>query len=198
MSEVLNNGFTAIGSKCQPFEHEVGIDALNELRASVVQDFFAEMPRVSRSYGGDIAKVGCAKNINERIPGEIDQPPSIFGAAILRTVLFEDPDFDVWQLRIAQNRMQRARHNNAPQRIMSRLKVEVFNGQVVEAIREVQTIRGVGELTVEAIEKQMFEDVEEGHIVMQRKSYERYMTEDDCEKAVRFLGQIARRTAAVG
>lgn len=195
MKEARKDGFVEVGSKCQPFEHEVSVDELNELRSAVVNGFFAEMPNVSRSYDNDVAKVACARAFHERDLGLVDQPPSVFGAAILRTVQFDDPEFDVWRLRVSQNRTQRSRHNNASQRIVTRLKVEVFNDQVVEAIREVRVIRGVGELTAEAIAQQMFEDTDEGHIVMQRRAYERYMTSRDCETAAQFLGQIARRAA---
>ena len=196
MGNIRHDGYTEVGSKCEPFTHDVSLEALLELRESVVENYFMHMPRVSREYGAAGTKVASAKAFHERFSGAADETPSVFGAAILRSMMFSDPDTDAWRLTIAQNRMQRSRHNNAPQRIVTRLKAEVFNDQIVEAIREVQVVRGVGELTVEAIEQQMIEDTEEGHIVMQRRAYERYLTEDDCQKAVEFLGKIARRAAA--
>lgn len=198
MAEVRKDGFVAVGSKCGPFEHEVGIEELNGLRSAIVETFFAEMPKVSRSLDDNSVKVACAKAFHERDFGSAELAPSVFGAAILRTIQFDDPEFDAWHLRIGHNRTQRARHNNAPQRIVTRMKVEVFNDQVVEAVKEVKVIRGVGELTPEAIEQQLLEDTDDGHIVMQRRAYERYMTSQDCDKAAQFLGQIARRTASVG
>ncbi|MGB3946185.1 MAG: hypothetical protein WBK76_05110 [Candidatus Saccharimonadales bacterium] len=194
MGVTRHDGYVEVGAKCEPFTHEVSLGALTDLRDAVVDEYFMRMPRVSRQYSDEGTKVASAKAFHEHFGDAYESTPSIFGAAILRSMTFDDPDIDSWRLTIAQNRMQRSRHNNAPQRIVTRLKVEVFNDQIVEAVREVQVVRGVGELTAEAIEQQMIEDTEEGHIVMQRRAYERYLTENDCRNAAAFLGRIAART----
>ncbi len=196
MAEVQRDEYVQVGSDCELFVHKVGIEELSELRAAVVDEYFMQMPKVSRSYTEEGTKVACAKSFHETFANTYEEFPSFFGAAILRSMAFEDPEVESWRLVIGQNRMQRSRHNNAPQRSVTRLKVEVFNNQVVEAIKQVHIVRGVGELTAEAIETQLTEDSEDGSVVLQRRAYERYVTADDCHAAVDFLSRIVRRTQA--
>jgi hypothetical protein len=193
MPTMRKDGFLEVGPACLPFDAELTLDDANDLRQAVVWEFFEHMPVKTLELTDSSDKTGCAKAFHNRTFESIEHGPGVFGGAVLRHI-----DEEAWRLRIMHTKLSRARHNNAQQRIETRMNVEVFDGQLAEAVKKVRVVRGVGELTAAAIEKQMEEDVEEGYVVMQRRAYERHLTQDDCAQAVEFLTRIVRRTASVG
>lgn len=193
MATLRKDGYTEVGPICLPFEPHISLDEANELRRMVEWEFFEEMPVKTPRATDTTDKTMVAKAFHNRLGGDIDEVPSVFAGAVLRHI-----DLESWRMIIIQTKMNRARHNNAQQRIETRMNIEVSNGQLAEAIRKVRVLRGVGELTASAIEHQMAEDVEDGFIVMQRRAYERQITSEDCASTAEYLRRIARRTVAVG
>jgi hypothetical protein len=188
MPTMRRDGYLEVGPTCTPFESDITIDEADELRRSVVWDYFDNMPVKTRALTETSDKTMVAVSFHDPDELSADQLPHMFAGAIL-----SHTDLESWRMVITQAYYRRARHNNAQQRISTRFAVEVYDGQLVEAVRRVRVVRGVGDLTVAAIEKQMEEDVEEGHIVMQRRAYERYLNSDDCERAVDFLSKAVKR-----
>lgn len=193
MPTMRRDGYLEVGPACLPFDAAISIEDANELRRVVEWDFFEHMPVKTPQASDQTDKTMSAKAFHNRLSGDIDEIPSVFAGAVLRHI-----DQESWRLIIMQTKLRRARHNNAQQRIETRMNVEVFGGELAEAVRKVRVVRGVGELTVAAIEHQMAEDVEEGHVVMQRRAYERHVTAEDCNDAAEYLRKVVRRTIAVG
>lgn len=178
------DGYKSVGELCTPFDTDITLEQANALRTTVVWDFFENMPVKTPAYDETSDKTMAAKAFHDRSFDRVDELPSVFAGVVLRHI-----DAESWRMIIMQTKLRRARYNNAQQRIETRLNIEVLDGRLVEAIRKVRIVRGVGELTVAAIEHQMEEDVEDGYVVMQRRAYERKITPDDCDKATEFLHQ---------
>lgn len=191
MSRIRRDGYTEIGTKCEPFESQLDIDEVNKLRDFVLRDYFLKVPNLHIRHEETYGKVSHAK-LFPNYSVDYDTP-SVFGSALLKNL-----DSDSWRMIIMQTRTRRSSENTTQQRIVSRMNVEVLDDRVVEAVKKVQIVRGLGELTVESIERQMEEEGEEAAFYVERKAYERYMTVDDCDKATEFLGRITRRIVATG
>ncbi|MCB9819793.1 hypothetical protein H6796_00585 [Candidatus Nomurabacteria bacterium] len=186
-----NDGFKPVGPPCRPLECEISLDEANNLRQAVVWDFFDNMPVKTPFLSEDADKTMAAKAYHNSYD-ENDDTPSLFTGAVLRHI-----DEESWRMIIMQTKLRRARWNNAGQRVETRYNIEVLGGQLVEAVRKVRIIRGVGELSVSAVEHQMEEDVDEGsdggYIVVQRRAFERQVTQEDCGQIVDSLRRVARR-----
>lgn len=186
------DGFTEVGPVCVPFDCQIDLEDAEALRDVLVQDFFHEMkgraktPLVTESEDKTICSQSFQPELREM---SVVETPIIYVSTMLHHT-----SLDSWRMAIMQSKARRASWNNAQQKIATRLNVEVFNGRLVEAVRKMKIIRGVGELTVAAIENQTEEDTEVGHIVMQRRAYERHMTKDDCQWAIDFLQRTVRRS----
>lgn len=201
------DGYTEIGSRCWPFESKLSLDQATGLRDFVLNDYLLTVPKIHVTHYDTQSKVAHAKLFPNKFMEDVDDVPSVFGSAMLKNI-----DADTWRLVIMQTRTKRRSENIAQQRIVSRMNVEVMGDQVVEAVKKVQIVRGLGELTLESIEKAWVQN-DEGELPIavfvndksneqvyqvERKAYERHMTPVDCEKAVEFLGKMSRRIVAVG
>ena len=187
---VRRDGYTEVGPACAPFDCQIDLEDAETLRDVVAWDFFYHMNAKTRLLSDIEDKTVCAKSFHPEL-GQmaVTETPSVFAGAILHRRGLDD-----WRMVVMQSKSRQARWNNARQHIETRLNVEVFNGELVEAVRKVRVVRGVGELTVAAIENQMEEDSEAGFVVMQRRAFERQMTKEDCQAASEFLQRTVRRS----
>lgn len=184
------DGFKMVGPNCMPFENNISIDEAEDLHDVVMFDFFGKLPVKTPRLSEVADKSMCARAFHNQ-PYEDTASPSVFVGAMLHHM-----NQHTWRMNIMHTKLSRARHNNAQQRIETRMNVEVYDHQLVEAVRKMRVIRGVGELTVDAVERQMEEDTEEGYVIMQRRAYERHMTSDDCERAKDALYRTIKRAQA--
>lgn len=196
MPNMRKDGYTEVGSRCAPFESRVNLEEVNGLRDFLVNDYFLAVPNLhvtSDENESGIAKIAHAKLFANKFAIDIDDQPSVFGSAMLRYL-----DADTWRMVIMQTRSRRRSENIGQQRIVSRYNVEVMGDDIVEAVKKVQIVRDIGELTLEKIERQMEEEYDGLAVEVERKAFERYMTPDDCAKAAEFLGRVTRRLVSVG
>lgn len=191
MPTLRRDQYVEVGPACAPFESNITLQEAEDLRQVVVWDFFNNMPVHTPELTETSDKTMAAKAFHDT-GGALYEAPSTFAGAMLRHI-----DEASWRMIIMQTKLRRARHNNAQQRIETRFNIEVFDDQLVEATRKMRIARGVGELTADAVERQMEEDVEDGYVVMQRRAYERYLTSDDCQRATEFLRSAVKQAAAL-
>lgn len=188
MGFVRKDGYTQISTGFHPTEFEIDVEEANELRNIVAWDFFDQV-NARTPHVDDISdKTLFSKAFHDTAPDAVSLSPGIFGGVILKHL-----DAVSWRMIIMQSRIQRARYNNAAQRIETKLQLEVSNNVLIEATRRVKIVRGIGELTVAAIEKQMEEDTEDGQVRMVRRAFDCQMGREDCENAIDFLDNLAKR-----
>ena len=187
---VRPDGFLEVGPVCAPFDCQISLEDANDLRKVLIWDFFDKVDARTPIFTETEDRTLFGKGFRSDNHGlSMQESPSTFGGAILKHM-----SEDSWRMIIKGTKTRRSVWNNAQQRIETMFDVQVYNDELVEAVRRVKVIRGVGELTVDAIVNQMEEDVDEGYIVMQRRAFERHMTSEDCERAGVFLRQIAARS----
>lgn len=186
MAVEIRNGFTQVGPVCEMFDSKITIEQANDLRQEVLWNYFENVPVKTPEFTETSDKTLYGKTFDTaKMTLELDQP-IMFAGALLRNI-----DAHTWRLVIMNTKMRRARHNNAQQRIETRYVVEAYENDVVEAVKRVRTVRGVGDLTPEMVVNQEYE--EDRH---QRRAFERHMTEDDCQQAVECLARVVKRIAA--
>lgn len=207
MAKLREDGYTEIGRRCEPFDSKIDIHDANTLRDYVLYEHIMTAPGFSLRHNEDEGRVSHAKLFPNNFMEDVEDVPSVFGAAMLKNI---SPD--VWRIVIMQTRTRRRSENIGQQRIVARWNVEVMGDVVVEATRKVQIYRELGEPTVEAI-TQSWAEIEGSNVPVrvfersgeqaagyqpERKQFERHMVPEDCERAIEFLGRVSSRLAAVG
>ena len=191
MSEqrIRRDGFTEVGPVCVPFYSEISLDDANDLRNAIVWDFFNEFPAKTPYLSDTSDKTTFGKNFSSPLhDSAIHEMPNIFFGASLNHI-----SSDTWRMILMYTKTKRVDWNNSPQRIETRLMMHVYKDQLVEAVRKVRVIRGVGELTVESIENQIDENTDTGYIALQRREYEQYIIPEDCERAKVYMHRAVKR-----
>lgn len=162
MVETLQNGYIQVGAGCGLFDSKITIDNANEVRDAVALDFFQRVPVKIPEFSDTDTKMMYGKYFRSS-PDELEMNvSSMFAGVVLRNM-----DQEIWRLVIMQSKSRRARYNNAPQRVQTRMVIEVIGDEVVEAVKRVRAVRGVGELAVPRIENRAeWEVLGEGRLTL--------------------------------
>lgn len=176
---IRSDGFVQIGMPVPLGETHIAYEDAAMVRDYLAYDFFdrvpAKTPQVSEHYN----RTQFGKGLHR--VGNIALDRDLFAGAILRHT-----DQDSWHSIIALVKYCRSNVNNGPQRIESYYRFGAVDHTLIQATKEVRVLRSIGELTVESITAQQKPDI-------QRKTFQRPMTIDDCDDVMGALGRVANR-----
>jgi hypothetical protein len=196
MRRLRADGYEIIGSDCVPFQSRISLDEAVDLKEYLVHEHFMSVPNIRVTHTDTESRIAHAKSFPNKFVMDMDDHPSLFGSAMLKNI-----DADTWRLVIMQTRMKRGSEDAGQQRFVTRYNVEVYNDEIVEAVKKMQIVRDIGVMTVDSIVRQMDESSEtesDSKPQFERLAFERYMEPRDCATAKEFLGRVCRRIVAVG
>lgn len=179
-----SDGFVFVGSEVLPGDVSVSYEDVDGLRSYVMNEYFGHVPTKTPHVSETSDKTVGSKGFYRYTPGFEENVPSIYTGALVHHTTQTS-----WRMRVMISRMRRIEWNNAEQRVMSRFRFEVIGGQLVEATKSAQIIRGVGELGIAQLMT--------GQVIeRQRKMYERPVEEEDLSDITASLQRTVRRLQA--
>lgn len=172
------DGYTVVGSVYTPNESQISLDEAEELRTTLVKDFFGHVPTTipkETDHGLVTRAMHGAYGLDS-----YDTAPTMLTGASLHIVAPH-----TWRMMISQAKLRRTYWNQAQQRVATYLQINVEDNHVTEAVRRVRIIRGVG--SAAATDSMSKHDRFMYNRPMQRRTFEHPMTSSDCYRAAHIL-----------
>lgn len=175
---MTKDGYTVVGSICKPNESQISLDEAEELRTTLVKDFFGHVPTtIPQEKGHGIVTRAMHGSYGL---SSYDAVPTMLTGASLHVVTPH-----TWRMLISQAKLRRTYWNQAQQRVATYLRINVEDDHVTEAVRRVKIIRGVGSTATTDSMSEYDRDVY--NRPMQRRTFEHPMTSIDCYRAAHIL-----------
>lgn len=181
-------GYQEVGKPYRCGDVHISRADVDDLRSFVTDEYFVHLP-ASTTLLDDLTTRSVAK------VGFYDAPMyDVEATDVMTMATLHEWSPDMWRLTVKQTRTKRA-ENTMPQRIETRYGIDVVNDEVLEAVRKMRILRGVGDLTVDMVHEDVTEEVDGDAI--QRRAYELPMEPEDCVRITEFLTRALKRAAVV-